>query len=197
MIEVAPITLSGRHVRLEPLTPEHCGPLWAVAAEPALWRWTLNQITTEDELRRYVRTALESEAEGHALPFAIVSPSGGEAIGSTRFGNIDREHDHVEIGWTWVGRPWQRTAVNTEAKFLLLRHAFETIGCQRVEFKTDALNAQSRAALLRIGAKEEGTFRKHLRCDSGRWRDSVYYSVLAEEWPAVKACLEQKLRPRG
>ena len=194
MIEVAPVTLSGRHVRLEPLSLDHCGPLWAVASDAELWRWTLNQIDSEEQLRRYIRAALESEAEGMALPFAIMAANGGEAIGSTRYGNIDREHDRVEIGWTWVGRPWQRTAVNTEAKYLLLRHAFETIGCQRVEFKTDVLNAQSRAALLRIGAKEEGIFRKHLHCDSGRWRDSAYYSVIADEWPAVKAGLERKLR---
>jgi RimJ/RimL family protein N-acetyltransferase len=118
----------------------------------------------------------------------------GRVIGSTRYANIDRAHRRVEIGWTWVARAWQRTAVNTEAKYLLLRHAFETLGCIRVELKTDSLNAQSRAAILRIGAREEGIFRNHMITASGRIRHTVYFSITDAEWPEVKSRLEAKLR---
>lgn len=127
------------------------------------------------------------------MPFAIVELASGTVVGSTRYGNIDRANRRVEIGWTWIGRPWQRTAVNTESKYLLLRHAFETLGCIRVEFKTDALNERSRQALLRIGAKEEGIFRSHVVTSTGRIRDSVYFSIIDREWPAVKTRLEAML----
>jgi RimJ/RimL family protein N-acetyltransferase len=128
-----------------------------------------------------------------SLPFAIVEKATGRAIGSTRYGNIDRTHHRVEIGWTWVAREWQRTAMNTEAKYLLLRHAFETLGCMRVELKTDSLNERSRAAILRIGAREEGTFRNHMITASGRIRHTVYFSIIDSEWPAVKVHLEARL----
>jgi RimJ/RimL family protein N-acetyltransferase len=118
-------------------------------------------------------------------------------VGSTRFANIDRENKHLEIGWTWIGKPWQRTAVNTEAKYLMLRHAFEELGCIRVEFKTDSLNQQSRNALLGIGAKEEGTFRNHMITQDGRYRHSVYFSVIDSEWPEVKRGLEERLARRS
>ena len=143
---------------------------------------------------RYVETALRWQAEGTALPFATVERRVGTVVGSTRFGNIDRPNRRVEIGWTWLGPRWQRTACNTEAKYLMLRHAFETWGCLRVEFKTDALNERSRAALLRIGAREEGTLRKHMITTTGRVRDSVYFSILDDEWPAVKERLEARIR---
>ena len=141
----------------------------------------------------YVETALKEQERGVALPFAIVEKATGRAIGSTRYGNIERTHHRVEIGWTWVARQWQRTAVNTEAKYLLLRHAFETLGCMRVELKTDSLNERSRAAILRIGAKEEGIFRNHMITASGRIRHTVYFSVVESEWPVVKARLETML----
>jgi RimJ/RimL family protein N-acetyltransferase len=141
----------------------------------------------------YIETALKEQERGISLPFAQVEPATRRAIGSTRYGNIDRTNHRVEIGWTWVGREWQRTAVNTEAKYLLLRHAFETLGCIRVELKTDSLNEKSRAAILRIGAREEGIFRNHMITASGRIRHSVYYSILDSEWPTVKARLETKL----
>jgi RimJ/RimL family protein N-acetyltransferase len=144
-------------------------------------------------MRTYIETALAWQAAGTALPFATIERATGRAIGSTRFGNIDRDNRHVEIGWTWLGKKWQRTAANTEAKYLMLRHAFETWRCLRVEFKTDSLNERSRAALLRIGAKEEGIFRNHVISWTGRVRHSVYYSIIDSEWPAVKAQLQDKL----
>ncbi len=141
----------------------------------------------------YIETALSEQERGVSLPFAIVEKGTGRAIGSTRYGNIERGHHRVEIGWTWVAREWQRTAINTEAKYLLLRHAFESLGCMRVELKTDSLNEKSRAAILRIGGKEEGIFRNHMITASGRIRHTVYFSIIDSEWPAVKARLEAKL----
>jgi RimJ/RimL family protein N-acetyltransferase len=142
----------------------------------------------------YVQTALNEQTKGSALPFALIERDSGRIIGSTRYSNIDRDHHRLEIGWTWVARQWQRTAINTEAKYLLLRHAFETLKCIRVELKTDSLNERSRAAILRIGAREEGTFRNHMITASGRIRHTVYFSILDSEWPEVKARLEARLR---
>jgi RimJ/RimL family protein N-acetyltransferase len=144
-------------------------------------------------MRAYIETALQWQAAGTALPFATIERATGRAIGSTRFGNIDRANRHVEIGWTWLGKKWQRTAANTEAKYLMLRHAFDTWRCLRVEFKTDSLNERSRAALLRIGAKEEGIFRNHVITWTGRIRHSVYYSIVDSEWAGVRADLENRL----
>ena len=193
-----PVTLAGRHVRLEPLSPEHLPALCEVGLDPELWRWTLSVIRTPEEMRDYVETALRERDAGRALPFATVDAASGRAVGSTRFGNPSAADGRVEIGWTWLGRAWQRTPANTEAKYLMLRHAFETLGCVRVEFKTDALNERSRAAILRLGAVEEGVLRRHMRSQGGRMRDSVYFSILDDEWPAVRAELEAKLaRPGG
>lgn len=192
------VTLAGRHVRLEPLSPEHLPALCEVGLDPELWRWTLSVIRTPEEMRDYVETALRERDAGRALPFATVDAASGRAVGSTRFANPSEADGRVEIGWTWLGRAWQRTPANTEAKYLMLRHAFETLGCVRVEFKTDALNQRSRAAILRLGAVEEGVLRRHMRSQGGRMRDSVYFSILDDEWPAVKAGLEAKLaRPPG
>jgi RimJ/RimL family protein N-acetyltransferase len=193
-VNPTPVTLEGRHVRLEPLSLAHVEPLYA-ASDPELWRWTLTQIASMEDMRTYVEAALEAQRAGTALPFATIDPSSGEIIGSTRFGNIDLANHHLEIGWTWLRRDRQRTACNTEAKYLMLRHAFDVLGCVRVELKTDVLNERSRAAILRIGAIEEGTLRAHLKTASGRMRDSVYYSILAREWPAVRARLEAMLDP--
>jgi RimJ/RimL family protein N-acetyltransferase len=145
----------------------------------------------------YIQSALDAQAAGSALPFATVKVPSGQVIGSTRYLNIDRANRRVEIGSTWIAGPWRRTAVNTEAKYLMLRHAFETLGCVRVELKTDALNQRSRNAILRIGASEEGTLRQHMITWSGRLRDSVYFSILDSEWPRVKQDLEQKLARVG
>ena len=188
---VEPVTLEGRHVRLEPLSLERHGEgLLAIGLDPDLWRWTIVRIETAADLRRYLERALQEQAEGRALPFAAVERAGGRVVGSTRFGAIAVAHRRVEIGWTWIARPWQRTAINTEAKYLMIRHAFETWGCRRVELKTDAHNERSRRAMLRLGCVEEGVFRKHLITERGTPRDTVYYSVVDDEWPAVKARLE-------
>jgi RimJ/RimL family protein N-acetyltransferase len=192
-MKVVPVTLEGRHVRLEPLAKAHLAGLAEVGLDEELWRWIPTQVRTAEEMAAYIETALQEQERGGALPFAIVDKATGRAIGSTRYGNIDRTHHRVEIGWTWVSWEWQRTAVNTEAKYLLLRHAFETLGCIRVELKTDSLNEKSRAAILRIGAQHEGIFRNHMITASGRIRHSAYYSIIDSEWPAVKVRLESKL----
>ncbi len=190
---VKPVTLAGRSIRLEPLALAHHGPLCAVGLDEDLWRWIPAPVRTPEEMREYIETALAAQAAGTALPFATLEQATGRAIGSTRFAAIERPHRRVEIGWTWLGRAWQRTAANTEAKYLMLRHAFETWGCYRVELKTDSLNARSRAAILRLGAQEEGTLRNHMVTASGRLRHTVYFSIIDSEWPAVKAVLEKKL----
>jgi RimJ/RimL family protein N-acetyltransferase len=192
-MDVRPVTLEGEHVRLEPLTMAHHAALWEIAKDHELWRWTATNIRAPEDLTRYMETALAEQAAGRALPFATIARAAG-AVGSTRFGNIEPLNRRCEIGWTWLGSAWQRTAANTEAKLLMLTHAFETWHCIRVEFKTDALNQASRAAIARLGAKEEGTFRRHMVTQTGRVRDTVYYSILDEEWPSIKARLEARLR---
>jgi RimJ/RimL family protein N-acetyltransferase len=193
---VSPVTLTGAHVRLEPLANAHLAGLTEVGLDQELWRWIPTPVRTQEAMAAYIDTALDEQARGISLPFAIMEQATGRAIGSTRYGNIDRTHYRVEIGWTWVARAWQRTAINTEAKYLLLRHAFETLGCQRVELKTDSLNEKSRAAILRVGAQQEGVFRNHMITSTGRVRHTVYFSIIDAEWPAVKARLEAKLNSR-
>jgi RimJ/RimL family protein N-acetyltransferase len=192
-MKIEPVTLEGRHVRLEPLSFVHHAALSEVGLDEDLWLWNPQPVRTPAEMLAYIEEALEGEARGTFLPFATIEKSSGRVVGSTRYGNIDLRHRRVEIGWTWIGRTWQRTAVNTEAKYLMLRHAFETLGCLRVEFKTDSLNERSRNAILRLGAKEEGIFRNHMTTSTGRIRHSVYFSIIDSEWPAVKAGLEEKL----
>src|SRR5262245_22937951 len=193
-MNVLPVTLEGEHVRLEPLDLErHFAGLCEVGLHPDLWRWTVAAIRTPEDLRVYLETAIRERNEGRSLPFATIDRASGRPIGSTRFGNIDRENRRVEIGWTWLGRDWWRTAANTEAKLLMLTHAFEHWGVQRLELKTDAMNERSRAAILRIGAQYEGIFRKHMVTEPGRRRESAYYSIIDDEWPAVKARLGEML----
>jgi RimJ/RimL family protein N-acetyltransferase len=191
------VILEGTQVRLEPLTLEHHAAFCEAGLDPELWQWIPYRATTSEEMLAYIKNALKDQAAGTAQPFATVERSSGRVIGSTRYMNIDLANRRREIGSTWIAIPWQRTAINTEAKYLMLRHAFETLGCVRVELKTDALNQKSRNAILRIGAKEEGTLRRHVVTWTGRIRDSVYFSVLDSEWPDVKAALEAKLRPPG
>lgn len=187
------VVLEGRHVRLEPLAERHLPGLAAFAFDPDLWRYTVEHIACDADLRRWFAAARADAATGRVLPFATLEGAGGTVVGSTRFGNYEPAHARVEIGWTFVAPDWQRTAVNTEAKLLMLRHAFETLGCRRVELKTDALNARSRAAIERLGAREEGTLRRHTMTNSGRVRDTVYYSILDDEWPAVRERLARRL----
>jgi RimJ/RimL family protein N-acetyltransferase len=189
--ELAP--LEGRVVRLEPLALSHRDALCEVGLDEEIWRLGLSQLRTPDDMAQYIQSALSLRNAHTAYPFATIERSSGRVVGSTRFANMDAAHRRLEIGWTWIGRPWQRTAVNTEAKYLMLRAAFEQLGCNRVEFKTDVLNERSRAALLRIGATEEGILRHHMVTAAGRIRDSIYYSILASEWPPVRQALEEKL----
>jgi RimJ/RimL family protein N-acetyltransferase len=191
---IEPVTLRGLSVQLEPMRADHTDALTRVGLEPELWRWTQTFIATPDDMSRYVLQALEELSRGIALPFVIVAQPRGEVVGSTRYGSVDLANRRLEIGWTWITPRYQRTAINTEAKLLLLTHAFERLGTNRVELKTDALNQKSRTAIARLGAVEEGTFRKHIVTSSGRVRDTVYYSIIDTEWPEVKARLESRLR---
>ena len=193
-MKIEPVVLEGRHVRLEPLTRAHHARLCEVGLAEELWRWIPSPVRNRDEMTAYLELALKEQANGVSLPFAQIEKATGQVIGSTRYMNIEKTHHRLEIGCTWIGRSWQRSAVNTEAKYLLMRHAFETLGCMRVELKTDSLNEKSRAAILRIGAKEEGIFRNHMITASGRIRHTVYFSVVDSEWPEVKARLEGKLK---
>ena len=194
---LTPVVLEGRRVRLEPLGSADVDRLLPVASDKELWRLTREDASSREELAAYVERALAMQRQGTALPFVIVEVASGTAIGSTRFGNYERVDRRIEIGWTWVGRQWQRTAVNTEAKLLLLTHAFEVLGMRRVELKTDVLNQQSRRAILRLGATEEGIFREHMVTSRGRIRDSIWFSILAREWQTVKARLVASLDRRG
>ncbi len=192
---VRPVTLEGRIVRLEPLRPHHLDDLAEVAFDEAIWRYTLARPTDRAALGAWLDSAVAAETTGAELPFATVEVATGRAIGSTRFLNIVPEHRRFEIGWTWLAASRQRTGANREAKLLQLTHGFETLGANRIEFKTDSLNDRSRAALLGIGATFEGIFRNHMVMPDGRLRHSAYYSVVREEWPEVKAHLE-RLLPR-
>jgi RimJ/RimL family protein N-acetyltransferase len=187
-----PVTLEGSVVRLEPIRREHEQLFWDVAKNDLeeIFRWIPYPMRTAGDFRKLVDKAFAEQDQGESVVFATVERSSGRVVGSTRFMNIDRADRRVEIGSTWIAPAWQRTAVNTEAKYLMLRHAFEVWGSIRVELKTDALNQKSRNAILRIGAKEEGTLRRHLVTWTGRVRDTVYFSILDNEWPQVKERLK-------
>ncbi len=175
------------------MTLEHHAQLTEVGLDPEIWRLTIVMIRTAEEMRSYMDSALALQRDGTSLPFVTIERSSGRVVGSTRFGNYDAANRRIEIGWTWLARRWQRTVINTEAKYLMLTYAFEKLRCVRVELKTDVLNAPSRKAMLRIGAKEEGILRKHTLMWTGRYRDSIYYSILDEEWSEVKGQLEKML----
>ncbi len=187
------VTLEGSIVRLEPLAEAHLDDLAAVAFEGELWRWTMVDPRDRDDLRAWLEAALANAAKGSERPFATVDRASGRAIGSTRFMSIVPEHRRLEIGWTWVGLDWQRRGANQEAKLLQLTHAFETLGANRVEFKTDSNNAKANPALLAIGATFEGTFRNHMILPGDRIRHSNYYAIAVEDWPAAKARLRSRV----
>jgi RimJ/RimL family protein N-acetyltransferase len=192
-MEIRPITLEGRAVRLEPLSMAHHAQLCEAGLDFELWHWTTQNVRTPEDMRSYIEQALGDQARGTSLPFATIDQASGKVIGSTRYLNIDVSNFRVEIGSTWLAKPWQRTSANTEAKYLMLRHAFEKLGCIRVELKTDSLNQRSRDAILRLGAQEEGTLRNHMLTWTGRIRHTVYFSIIDAEWPEVKARLEGML----
>lgn len=190
---ITPITLAGRQVVLEPLSWSHETALIEAASDGELWKSRVTIVPDASSMSAYIEAALEGLAQGREQPFAIIRRSSGKVIGSTRFYNILPEDRSAEIGYTWLGVSAQRTAANTEAKLLLLTHAFETMRCIRVTLITDVLNEQSRAAILRLGAKQEGIMRSHMIMPDGRVRDSVLFSIIEGEWPEVKTRLEERL----
>jgi RimJ/RimL family protein N-acetyltransferase len=196
-VKVSPVTLDGQHVRLEPLSTAHHEALIAAAGDGELWNSTVTIVPSRNTMADYIKAALDAQALGSELPFVIIRKSAGEIVGTTRFYDIVRNDRRVAIGYTWVCASAQRTAVNTEAKLLLLTHAFEQWGCNRVEFITDVLNQQSRTAILRLGATQEGILRNHMVMPHGRIRDSVCFSIISAEWPEVKARLADKLAQRA
>jgi RimJ/RimL family protein N-acetyltransferase len=184
----------GRLVRVEPLSAEHEAGLIEAAGDPEMFTWMpVDMASSRDALHEWLMSTLAAGREGSAVPFAIVGADSGRVLGSTRFLELRFEHLRAEIGWTWLTRSAWSTGVNVETKLLLLEHAFERVGLRRVEFKTDARNARSRGALLALGSTFEGILRKHMVVRNGGARDSAYYSVIDDEWPAVKAHLHQRL----
>jgi len=193
------IRLEGNVVRLDPMRADHADLFWEAAcgAREEIFRWYPWRFESREDFVAFVERGLAEQARGLTIPFATVERASGKVIGGTRYLNIDAANRRVEIGSSWLVPAWQRTPANTEAKYLMLRHAFEQLGCVRVEFKTDAMNQQSRNAIRRLGAKEEGILRQHIVCWDGRLRDTVYFSILDSEWPAVKAKLEARLTIRA
>ena len=189
---LTPVILQGTHVRLEPLTMAHVPALQQATADGELWRLWYTSVPDPDGMQAYVEKALALRDAGAALPWAVMD-SKGEVVGSTRYGNVDADNKRVEIGWTWDAKRVQRTALNTEAKLLLLTHAFETLDCAAVEFRTSWFNHASRNAIARLGAKQDGILRKHMRMADGQHRDTVVFSIIDGEWPMVKRHLSFKL----
>ena len=193
---VEPVVLEGSLVRLEPLSRSHLDGLVAVALDPLIWRFTIARPIDRSGIEAWVDAAIANAEAGLEVPFATIDRATGRPIGSSRFMSIVPEHRRLEIGWTWLGRDWQRTGSNREAKYLQMRHAFEVLGANRVEFKTDSRNEAARRGLLGAGTTFEGIFRNHMVMPDGPLRHSAWYSVTREEWPAVRARLEASIRPR-
>ncbi len=193
-MDIRPVTLAGRFVRLEPLSLDHAPALWPAGNEPEIWTYMpYATIDSPDKMRAWVEEMLRRQAKGNDLPFAIVDIASGQAGGATRYMTIERTHRSLEIGGTWLGKAFRGTAANTESKYLLLRHAFEVLSCVRVQFRTDLRNERSQRALERLGAVREAVLRKYTIMPDGYQRSSVFYSVIDDEWPAVKARLEEML----
>lgn len=193
-MEIGRMTLTGKLVQLQPLTLDHVPGLYT-ASDPSIWKYMLyGDITSEEDMRGWVLDMLGRAGTGTDLPFAVISLASGKAIGATRYLEIRPPHRGLEIGGTWYGLDYQRTGVNTECKYLLLRHAFETLGCIRVQFKADSRNERSIKAIKRIGAKSEGILRNHMILSDGTYRHSAYFSILDKEWPSVKKRLEGLLK---
>jgi RimJ/RimL family protein N-acetyltransferase len=195
-METTKFELDGNRVRLEPLELSHLDELWLVADELEMWELATDIIANKNDLKNYLERAISDREKGIAVPFAIRDKVSDKIVGSTRFGNIDRINRRTEIGWTWLGADHRRTYVNTEMKYLMIKYAFEVWKCIRVELKTDVLNMRSRNAMLRMGAKEEGVLRNHIITASGRYRDSIFFSIIESEWPAVRSALESKIKER-
>ncbi len=195
MMEVRPVVLTGKYARLEPLSEAHIPGLTAIGAGQDFWDFMLyGNISTDEDMRNWVRDILSRAETGADLPFAVIHLASGRVAGATRYLNIMPKDRGLEVGGTWYGTDFQRTAVNTECKYLLLTHAFETLKCIRVQLKTDLRNLRSQKAIERIGAKKEGVLRNHMILPDGRYRDSVYYSIIDTEWEEVKKNLEEMMR---
>jgi RimJ/RimL family protein N-acetyltransferase len=190
--QLKPVILEGSHLRLEPLSEGHLEELVSLF-DVEIWRWYTDQINTCDALRSFLQKVLEEQSLGRTLAFAIREKKSERLVGSSRFMNVSPVHRKVEIGSTWYGRSWQRTFANTESKYLMLSHAFDSLSCISVQFQTDVLNEKSKAAIERLGAKLEGVHRNDRICFDGRIRDSVYYSITQSEWPEVKQRLFTRL----
>jgi RimJ/RimL family protein N-acetyltransferase len=189
-----PVRLAGRSVELVPLAREHAPALFEEAREPEIWTYlSAAPPRAVGDVAAWIEAALRAAEGGAELPFAVLSRADGRPIGSTRYLDVERRHRRLEVGWTWLGAAHRRTAANTECKLLLLEHAFEVLGAHRVQFKTDERNLRSRRALERIGARYEGTLRRHMVLPDGFVRDSAYYSVVDLDWPATRARLEALL----
>jgi RimJ/RimL family protein N-acetyltransferase len=194
-MNVQPVTLTGKIVRLEPLSESHVADLARVGLEEKIWHFMrYGNVETVEQLSAWVRELLDLQAQGTDLPFAVINLANGRAIGSTRYLEIDQLNRSLEIGGTWYGLDYQGTLVNTECKYLLLKHAFEMLGCVRVWLKTDRRNLRSQRAIERMGAVREGVLRNHMILPDGYIRDSVMYSILPQEWPKVKLKLEARLK---
>ncbi|MGJ7528021.1 GNAT family N-acetyltransferase [Variovorax sp. GB1P17] len=187
-------SLTGPRILLRPLLASDAPALVDAAADGELWNLPFTVVPSAATVEAYLRTALDGRAVGTVMPFATVIRDTGRVIGSTRFWKIDRNNRKLEIGSTWIAASWQKTFVNTEAKYLMLRHAFEEMACVRVQLTTDEINAKSRAAILRLGAKQEGIVRNERIMPDGRKRNSVRFSIIDDEWLEVKARLEERLR---
>jgi RimJ/RimL family protein N-acetyltransferase len=197
MKQPQPVTLTSDSVRLEPLTADHASALESAARDGELWNLRVTSVPAPGEARAYVEAALKGREDGHMLPFAVIEAASGRAIGTTRYHDIVPAVERLEIGYTWYGRSWQRTHVNTTCKLLLLQHAFETLGAQLVGWRTDNYNFASQRAIERLGAKQDGVLRHHALRRDGTVRDTVMYSLAAGEWAEVKAHLQYQLaRPR-
>ena len=193
MIRLQPITLEGRGIRLEPLTPEHHDALAAAAADGELWRLWFTSVPAPGETRAYVDAALAGQRDGHMLPWAVRELASGEIVGATRYHDVMAAIDRVEIGYTWYARRWQRSHVNTVCKLLLLEHAFDALGCRVVALRTDRFNVASQRAIEALGARKDGILRHHHPRPDGTVRDTVMYSILASEWQDVRRHLELRL----
>lgn len=193
MIAVAPVTLEGHGVRLEPLQREHEGGLVAAAADGELWKLWFTTVPEPLKTRSYIDAAIEGQRSGHMLPWAVRELAVNAIVGSTRYHDIVQAADRVEIGYTWYAERWQNTSVNVACKLLLLRHAFESLGCRVVGLRTDNFNFRSQRAIEALGAKKDGVIRHHHPRRDGTVRDTVIYSIVATEWPDVKRHLELRL----
>jgi len=188
-----PVLITGTRVALEPLTPRHLNDLAIAGADESIWRWLPTAHNQPGSMRSFIESAIAAHRRRAALPFATIDLPSGKAVGSTRYHHIDAEHRRLEIGVTWIGTAHQRSHINTEAKLLQLWYAIEILKCRRIELKADVKNARSRAAIMRLGATQEGIFRKHMLYADGRNRDNVYFSIIDDDWPAVRCRLEKKL----